>query len=99
MDAKKVIAVVEVYEKRLREKGVPKIRMDPKRTFASLNKAEILAHAHFQCDEVRKYAGEGWDKWGKAKNSTKKLLNTAYLWESRTIKLISVPSLINGKDN
>ncbi len=45
-----------MYEKRLREAGVPKIRMDPKRTFASCNKEELLAHAHYLTDGVKEYA-------------------------------------------
>ena len=59
MDSEKVISVVEMYEKKLREAGIPKIRMDPKRTFASLNREEILAHAHFLTDGVKEYAKEG----------------------------------------
>ena len=56
MTSEKIISVIEMYEKRLTVENIPKIRMDPKRTFASLRKEEILAHAHFLCNGVKKYA-------------------------------------------
>ena len=56
MNSEKIISVVEMYEKRLCKKGIPKIRMNPKRTFASLSKEEMLAHAHFLVDGVKEYA-------------------------------------------
>lgn len=59
MTSEKVIAVIEMYEEKLHKVGVPKVRMDPKRTFASLSKDEILAHAHFLTDGVKKYAKSG----------------------------------------
>lgn len=59
MTSEKVIAVIEMYEKRLREEGIPKIRMDPRRTFATLAKDEILAHAHYLTDGAKEYARQG----------------------------------------
>ena len=59
MNSEKVISVVEMYEEKLREAGVPKIRMNPKRTFASLSREEMLAHAHFLTDGVKEYARDG----------------------------------------
>ncbi len=56
MDSKKVISVIEMYEEILGRENIPKIRMDPKRTFASLNNEEILAHAHFLIDGAKEYA-------------------------------------------
>ena len=56
MNSEKIISIIEMYERRLRKEDIPKIRMDPKRTFASLNKKEILAHAHFLTDGVKEYA-------------------------------------------
>lgn len=56
MTPQKIILVIEMYEERLRKAGIPKIRMDPKRTFESLTRAEMFAHAHFLCDGVKKYA-------------------------------------------
>ncbi len=47
-----------MYEKRLVEHGVPKIRMNPKRMFASLSQEEMLSHAHFLCSGVKTYAME-----------------------------------------
>jgi len=45
-----------MYEERLQKAGVPKFPMDPKRTFESLTKDEMLAHAHFLCDGVKLFA-------------------------------------------
>lgn len=56
MTTEKIISIVEMYEERLRAAGVPKIRMDPSRTFASLSRDEILAHAHYLTDDVKEYA-------------------------------------------
>lgn len=56
MTPEKIVSVIEMYEKRLYEAGVPKTRMDPKRTFGSSSVAERLAHAHFLCDGVKEYA-------------------------------------------
>ncbi len=56
MTKEKIISVIEMYEERLRNSSVPKIRMDPKRTFGSLTLDEILAHAHYLCDGVKKNA-------------------------------------------
>ena len=56
MTTKKVISIIEMYEERLRNAGVPKVRMNPKRTFKSLTEAEMLAHAHFLCAGVKEYA-------------------------------------------
>ncbi len=59
MDSKKVISVIELYEEKFGRENVPKIRMDPKRTFASLNEKEILSHAHFLTDGAKEYAKQG----------------------------------------
>lgn len=56
MTPQKIISVIEMYEERLRKAGIPKVRMDPKRTFESLTQAERLSHAHFLCDSVKTYA-------------------------------------------
>lgn len=45
-----------MYEKRLRDFGVPMKQMDPKRTFASLSVDEMLAHAHYLCAGVKIFA-------------------------------------------
>ncbi len=59
MNPEKVISVIEMYQERLTRENVPKIRMDPKKTFASLNKNEILAHAHFITDGAKECARQG----------------------------------------
>jgi len=51
----KIISVVNMYERRLRAAGVLKKRIDPKRTFASLSKDEILAHAYFLTDDLKEF--------------------------------------------
>lgn len=56
MTPRKIVLIIEMYEKRLRVAEVPKVRMDAKRTFESLTKPELLAHAHFLCDGVKEYA-------------------------------------------
>ena len=57
--------VLNMYSARLRAEGVPKRRMDTARTFASLNRAEILAHAHYLTDGALGYAAAP-DSQGKA---------------------------------
>jgi hypothetical protein len=59
MSPEKVISVIEMYEKKLSQAGIPKTRMDPKRTFASLSRDEILTHAHFLTDGAKEYARRG----------------------------------------
>ena len=56
MTPEKIVSVIEMYEERLQMEGVPKVRMDPKRTFASASKQELLAHAYFLCDGVKEFA-------------------------------------------
>jgi len=56
MHPQKIIAVIESYETRLQALHVPKVRIDPSRTFGSLSPEELLAHAHYQCDGVKQYA-------------------------------------------
>jgi len=56
MTSDKIISVIEMYEEQFRGEGIPKIRMDPIRTFASLSKKEMLAHAHALCEGVKEYA-------------------------------------------
>ena len=56
MTSEKIISVVEMYERELQGENVPKIRMDPNCTFASLSNDELLAHAHFLCDGVKEFS-------------------------------------------
>lgn len=56
MTPEKIISIVEMYEERLQSEKVPKVRMSPKRTFASLEKSEMLAHAHYLCDGIKEFA-------------------------------------------
>lgn len=65
MTPERILALINTYEEHLREANVPKVRMDPKRTFEALNRDEILAHAHFLCEGAKQYARDP-DKIGKA---------------------------------
>lgn len=56
MIPQKIISLIERYEGELATLGIPKQRMDPSRTFASLSREEILAHAHHLCAGVKEYA-------------------------------------------
>jgi len=56
MTPSQIIQVIAVYEHRLVDARVPKIRLDPKRTFRSTTIAERLSHAHYLCAGVKKYA-------------------------------------------
>lgn len=65
MTPEKIIEVIEMYEKRLRERNVPKARVDPKCVFAAFTEDELLAHAHYLCDGAKEYARNP-EKYGKA---------------------------------
>ncbi len=56
MTPEKIVSVIERYEHELRRMRVPKVRMDPKRTFRMLTRMELLAHAHWLCDGAKGYA-------------------------------------------
>ena len=56
MTPQKIIATIEQYEQELAALGVPRKRMDPNRTFASLSREEMLMHAHYLCSGVKEYA-------------------------------------------
>lgn len=47
-----MIRMVETYIARLKAENVPKRRMDTARTFGSLSRDEILAHAHHLCARI-----------------------------------------------
>ncbi len=51
-----ILALIDLYERRLREARVPKRRIDLDRTFGSLSAFEALAHAHYLCDGIRTFA-------------------------------------------
>ncbi len=53
MTPEKVTHIIEMYEQRLRANHIGKKRIDPRRTFASLSKKEMLEHAHFLCDGAK----------------------------------------------
>ncbi len=56
MTPEHILALIDWYERKLREANVPKQRIDIDRTFGSLNAAEALAHAHYLCDGIRAFA-------------------------------------------
>lgn len=65
MTPQKIVSLIESYEEFLALIRVPKIRMDQEKSFGSLSSGEILAHAHFLCDDAKKYATNP-EQFGKA---------------------------------
>lgn len=65
MTPEHIRALVILYDHALTQAGVPKRRMDPGRSFGSLTRNEIFAHAHYLCDGAREYAGNP-EQYGKA---------------------------------
>lgn len=65
MSTEQMLRMLEIYEKRLAAIGIPKVAMDSDRTFGSLSRDEILAHAHYLIDGTRKHILDP-DKEGKA---------------------------------
>ncbi len=65
MDGKKIISVIEMYQRKLSGCGVIQERMDPGRTFQSLSQDELLSHAFFLCSFAKEYAADP-EKFGKA---------------------------------
>ncbi len=56
MTPEKIIAVVEMYEKRLQSNGVPKKRINVALSFGACSFEEILSHAHYLCATTKQYA-------------------------------------------
>ena len=56
MTTKKVLEVVSLYRRRFEDEGIPKKRMNIKRSLGSLTSADRLAHAHFLLDGIEQYA-------------------------------------------
>jgi len=65
MTPERMLKLVNAYEMRLGLMNIPKKQMQKSRTFESLDKDEMKAHAHFLCDGVKEYANDP-DKWGRA---------------------------------
>ncbi len=67
MTPKKMLGLVAIYELRLKNEGIPKVQVDSAVYFGNCTPKELLAHAHYLCDEVRNIAeasdlSEMWDK-------------------------------------
>lgn len=65
MTAVQMLGLVGAIEWNLGREQIPKTQVPPKTYFGKLSEKELLAHAHFLCDEVRKHA-EDPEHWGKA---------------------------------
>ena len=65
MTPRAMLDLIERYEANFAAANVPKIRINPARTFQSLSVPEILAHAHHICDGVKEYAKDP-ERIGKA---------------------------------
>ncbi|MDB5225775.1 MAG: hypothetical protein JWL87_727 [Candidatus Adlerbacteria bacterium] len=53
MTPEKIISTIEMYEEKLRAAGIPKTRSPEHLSFRELTVAELLAHAHYACDNVK----------------------------------------------
>ncbi len=56
MTTEKILAVVALYRQLFEKKGIPKERINPKRTLGTLTSRQALAHAHFLLDGIEVYA-------------------------------------------
>ena len=56
MTPEKIVRLIERYERELQAAGIPQARMDIDRTFGSLSREENLAHAHYLCSGVKRFA-------------------------------------------
>lgn len=64
MTTEKILEVVAMYRKQFEEKGIPKIKMDMRKTLGFLSSGERLAHAHYLLDGIIEYAQDP-EKKGK----------------------------------
>ncbi len=56
METKKILEVIDRYQKLLDEWNVPKVRMNPSCTMGSLTREEALAHANYLLEGIRVFA-------------------------------------------
>ena len=56
MTPEKIISVIKMYETRLSDECIVKVRMDPSKKFQGASTWELLAHAHYLCDGVKQFA-------------------------------------------
>jgi len=64
MTPEKILSVIKMYEQRFKKENIPKERMDIKWTFKALSDENLLAHAHFLIDGLKRYAKNP-DRQGK----------------------------------
>jgi hypothetical protein len=64
MTPEKILSVVSMYEVRLQREGIQPKRMDTSRTFSSLNKKEVLAHAYYLIGGIKELVANP-EKQGK----------------------------------
>ena len=65
MTPEHMLARTQWYENYLKEEGICKERMRTTQAFGNLEEIQLLAHAHYLCDNVRRFASEP-GEWGKA---------------------------------
>lgn len=65
MDPHKILAQTKRYDEQLAAEGVIPARTDPTRTFGSLSRAELLAHARYLAQGIPAFVDDP-GKWGKA---------------------------------
>ncbi len=56
MTPEKIVSIADMYIERLRGRGFFPVRMEVGRTFQSLTRTELLAHAYYLCENVKKLA-------------------------------------------
>ena len=64
MTTEKILSLVAKYRIQFEKRGIPKIRMDSRRTLGSLPPTQLLAHAHYLLDGLAEYAQDP-EKKGK----------------------------------
>jgi hypothetical protein len=57
MTRTKILEVVALYRQQFVQKGIPKKRMDLKKTLGALTSKERLAHAYYLLDGITEYSG------------------------------------------
>jgi len=64
MTPEKIQSIVKMYRKQFEKKGIPKRRMDTKKTLGRLSSQERLAHAHYLLDGIVEFSNNP-EKEGK----------------------------------
>lgn len=82
MTPEHMLARTQWYENYLNEEGICKKRMNTTQTFGDLQDIQLLAHAHYLCDNVRRFASDPaeWDKANRHYTALQMCLSFAKLF-------------------